>query len=127
MSLFDDIKNSLKGQPSVPTGTNHSSLVNAAMEMFGHHQGFSGLAQGFESAGLGHIFGSWVGAGQNQPVSAQEVESAVGQDRIQQFASRAGVPASVAPQLLATVLPTLVDKLTPDGRTPSPTQFRQAS
>jgi len=126
MSLFDDIKNSLKGQSSVPTGTNQSSLVNAAMGMFGHQQGFSGLAQGFESAGLSHIFGSWVGTGPNQAVSAQEVESAVGQERIEEFASRAGIPASVAPQLLATVLPTLVDKLTPDGRTSSLGQFRQA-
>jgi len=126
MSFLDDIKNSLKGQSSVATGANQSSLVNAAMAMFGHEQGFSGLAQGFESAGLGHIFGSWVGTGPNQAVSAQQVESAVGQDRIEQFASRAGVPASVAPQLLAGVLPTLVDKLTPDGRASPLGQFRQA-
>jgi uncharacterized protein YidB (DUF937 family) len=116
MSLFDQVKNSLTGAPA---GTDHASLINAAMQMFGHQQGLSGLAQNFESAGLGHIFGSWVGAGANQPVSTQQVQSAVGQNRIEEFAAKAGIPAGIAPQLLATVLPTLIDRLTPHARMPS--------
>ena len=103
----------------MPAATDHGALTDAAMQVFGHHQGLSGLAQGFESAGLGHIFGSWVGTGANQPVSGDQVQSALGQNKIEEFAQRAGVSSGMAPQLLATVLPMLVDRMTPGGRMPN--------
>ena len=70
MRLFDQLKNSLSDQTGVPAGAEHSALANAAMQMFGNQHGLSGLAQGFERAGLGQVFASWVGTGTNEPVSA---------------------------------------------------------
>jgi len=128
MSLFDQIKSSLTGHADLPADTDHATLTNAAMQVFGHQQGLSGLAQGFEGAGLSRVFGSWVGTGANQSVSGEQVQAALGQNKIQEFAQRAGVSAGVAPQLLATVLPMLVDRMTPGGRLPSSdAEFPRAS
>jgi uncharacterized protein YidB (DUF937 family) len=118
MSIFDEIKNAIGAQSGARVADDHSGLVQAALQMFGNRAGLSSLGQDFESAGLGHVFGSWVGTGANQPVSPQELQTAIGSDRIQQLAVRAGIPARIAPQLLATVLPMVVDKLTPRGQIP---------
>lgn len=96
----------------------HSNLVQTALETFGHGGGLSSLLSSAESQGLGHIVQSWIGNGPNQSISPDQVESLLGQDRIQQIASRAGIPASVAGAALARILPTLVDKITPHGEVP---------
>jgi uncharacterized protein YidB (DUF937 family) len=127
MSIFSQISEAIGNQGGTQTGSDHTGLVKAALDMFGHPGGMSSLGQGFEGAGLGNVFQSWVGTGANQQVSPQQVQSAVGSDRIQQLAERAGIPASVAPQLLATVLPIIVDKLTPHGRVPQASEFPKAS
>jgi uncharacterized protein YidB (DUF937 family) len=51
-------------------------------------------------------------------VAPQQVQGLLGQDRIAQLASRAGIPAGVASLALARILPVLVDKLTPGGKLP---------
>jgi|SRR5437868_13617375 len=127
MSIFSQISEALGSQTGGQSGSNHSDMVKAALDMFGHPAGMSNLGQGFEGAGLGHIFQSWVGTGANNPVSPQQVESAIGSDRIQQLAQRAGIPASIAPQLLATILPVVIDKLTPHGRMPQGSAIPKAS
>ena len=86
MSIFSQISEALGSQTGGQSGSNHSDMVKAALDMFGHPAGMSNLGQGFEGAGLGHIFQSWVGTGANNPVSPQQVESAIGSDRIQQLA-----------------------------------------
>jgi uncharacterized protein YidB (DUF937 family) len=42
----------------------------------------------------------------------------VGQDRITQFANRAGISSGLAGAALARILPVLVDRLTPHGKLP---------
>jgi uncharacterized protein YidB (DUF937 family) len=81
-------------------------------------RGLSNLQKNAESQGLGHIVGSWIGTGPNQSVSPDQVENLVGQDRIDQLASRAGISSSIASAALARILPVLVDRLTPRGKLP---------
>lgn len=86
----------------------HGSAVN----------GLGNLAQAFESGGLGHLFQSWVSNGQNLPVSAEQIQSALGNsgmlERIGQMAG--GLQSSEVAQHLSTLLPQLVDHLTPNGQ-----------
>jgi uncharacterized protein YidB (DUF937 family) len=96
----------------------HSSLVQSAMEMFGNHQGLSGLLNNAQSQGIGNIVQSWIGTGANQSIAPQQVQTLIGQDRLTQIAARAGIPATVAGAALSRILPVLVDKLTPQGRLP---------
>ncbi|HJW98872.1 MAG TPA: YidB family protein, partial [Terriglobales bacterium] len=77
-----------------------------------------GLMNSAESQGLGHLVQSWVSTGPNQPIAPQQLESILGQDRISQLASRAGVPPAIASAALSRILPMVVDKLTPQGKLP---------
>jgi uncharacterized protein YidB (DUF937 family) len=80
--------------------------------------GISGLAAAFQEKGLGHIASSWIGTGENLPVSADQVQQVFGSEQIQAFAQKAGIPPEAASARLAESLPTVVDKLTPGGQVP---------
>ena len=117
MSIFDVVAGMAEKHPDL-NQQQHSNLVQAALDMFGNRGGVSGLLSSAESQGLGHIVQSWIGTGANQSIAAQQLESLVGTDRIQQLAARAGIPAPVASAALARILPAVVDKVTPEGQLP---------
>jgi uncharacterized protein YidB (DUF937 family) len=77
--------------------------------------GLNGLVQQFEQQGLGHLIGSWVGTGQNLPVSGQQIAGVLGDQRVQELAQRIGLPPAAAASALASVLPALVNHMTPNG------------
>jgi uncharacterized protein YidB (DUF937 family) len=95
-----------------------TSLVQSAMQMFGNHAGLSGLLQNAESQGMGHIVQSWIGSGANQSIAPQQVQGLLGEDKLNQLASRAGIPPAIASAALSRILPVLVDRLTPNGKLP---------
>ena len=80
--------------------------------------GLSGLVDQFKNKGLGDVVSSWIGTGENQPVSGEQVERALGNDRIQEIARSAGISGADASGGLAALLPQIIDKLTPDGTVP---------
>jgi uncharacterized protein YidB (DUF937 family) len=73
------------------------------------------LLEQFQKAGLGQQVASWVGTGQNQPISAADVGKVFGNDTLAQIAKQAGVSQGDASAGLAQLLPQLVDQLTPKG------------
>jgi len=82
--------------------------------------GLGGLVSKFEQAGLGNVVDSWIGKGENVPVSGDQVHNALGSDVISSIAGKLGINAATLLPLLATLLPTLIDQLTPHGRLPEP-------
>jgi uncharacterized protein YidB (DUF937 family) len=78
--------------------------------------GLSGMKQRFESAGLGEVFASWVGTGENQTVSPSALEGIMGADAVQALAGRVGLSAQMILPLISQFLPQIVDRLTPNGR-----------
>lgn len=81
--------------------------------------GLAALLQQLQQAGLGDAVQSWVSTGQNQAVSADQLQSALGGDRIGALAQQAGLPAGELAGLLAQFLPQVVDQLTPGGQVPA--------
>jgi uncharacterized protein YidB (DUF937 family) len=79
--------------------------------------GLSGLIQTFNSKGLGNVISSWVGTGENLPISGQQ---------IQQMAEKLGTSKEEVSGGLASLLPQLVDKLTPNGSVPEPDMLEKA-
>lgn len=77
--------------------------------------GLPGLVAQFQSAGLGDVIGSWLGQGPNKPVSAPEVEKALGSTIITQLAGQANMAPSETSGALAKLLPAMVDQLSPKG------------
>lgn len=114
MSLIDDVKNKVTGG-----GEGGGSPVGAVLGMVSSYPGgFSGLLQAFHEKGLGGVFSSWVGTGANQAISSEQIQSVLGNERIQQFASKAGIDPQQASGKIAEYLPQVVDKLTPNGEAP---------
>jgi len=78
-----------------------------------------GLLSAFEGAGLGSVVQSWIGNGQNQAISPDQVQQALGSGHLQELATAAGISPSEAAGHLSEILPGLVDKLTPNGQAPA--------
>ena len=71
-----------------------------------------------ESAGLKDQVASWIGKGKNLPISRDQVENALGSDRLKDLAAKFGLPTGQLSSLLAEHLPGHVDRLTPEGELP---------
>ena len=80
----------------------------------------SRLIEQFKGAGLGDKADSWVGTGENQDLSPDEVEKAIGRDRLDKMSKQTGESVGGLKSDLSKMIPSVVDKLTPDGKMPSP-------
>jgi uncharacterized protein YidB (DUF937 family) len=87
--------------------------------------GLGGLIDKLQKGGLGNAINSWIGSGQNQPVSPGQLGSALGPDLIKMLAQRSGMSEEEITRQLSQILPGLVDKLTPQGRLPSAAELSQ--
>ena len=117
MGLFDNIS-SMIGQALSGAGT--SLVTGQVMEVLQRHgiEGVSGLVAQFEQTGFGAQAASWVGNGENLPIAAEDVESALGAPVLAAIADRFGIDPEQAKQLIAQHLPAVVDQQTPDGTLP---------
>jgi uncharacterized protein YidB (DUF937 family) len=124
MGILDSVMNALNsgGAPTAgATGTSSSAVASAVLSMLQSHgnaaNGLGALMQAFEGDGLGHLFQSWVSRGQNLPVSAEQIQSVLGSSGLlERIAGMAGVQPSEVAQHLSTLLPQIVDHLTPNGQ-----------
>jgi uncharacterized protein YidB (DUF937 family) len=80
--------------------------------------GLGALLSRFQSAGLGNVAQSWVGNGPNQPVSPEQLQNVLGQDQVQSMSSEARMQPHDLLSQLSQHLPSVVDRLTPNGRLP---------
>lgn len=87
--------------------------------------GLGGLLNKLQQGGLGNAVNSWVGTGQNQPVSPGQLGSALGPSIIKMLAEKSGMSEEDITRQISQVLPGLVDKLTPAGRLPTAAELSQ--
>ncbi|MEZ0293493.1 MAG: YidB family protein [Solirubrobacteraceae bacterium] len=103
-------------------GVNMGALVGAlAPVVIGMIKsgGLQKIVQGFQQKGMGAQADSWVSTGGNAEVSGSDMRVGLGDDEVRQFAQEAGIPEDQAADVLAAVVPQVVNGLTPDGRVPS--------
>jgi uncharacterized protein YidB (DUF937 family) len=116
MGLLDLAGEMLGGQ-----GGGTQGALGAVLSMVNNHPGgLPGLVSAFEQGGLGGAANSWVQPGTpNQPVSGDQVQSVLDADQIQEVATKLGLPPELASNVIAQVLPGIIDHLTPGGQTPA--------
>jgi uncharacterized protein YidB (DUF937 family) len=91
MSLLDTLASSF-GNSSSQGGGAQSGLIAAAMEFVNNQPGgLNGLIQRFHENGAGDIVSSWVGNGENKPISSDTVTNVLGSDAVSQIAQKAGL------------------------------------
>jgi len=133
MGLLDGLLNKLTGGQGAESGLGGllsmaahnpqvvgavASLLSTRDSSVGGSGGLGGLIGAFQQKGLGDMVSSWISTGPNPPISAAQVTNVLGGDTVAQFAQKSGVPLAEAGSLLAGLLPTVIDKLTPDGKMP---------
>jgi uncharacterized protein YidB (DUF937 family) len=98
----------------------HATALTAIMAYINSPQvgGIAGLQSMFQQGGLGNIVSSWIGNGQNLPVSASELQNVLHGGALQQAAQQAGMDPSQLTGMMSSLLPHLVDKLSPNGQVP---------
>ena len=80
--------------------------------------GLGSLVERFQQNGHGDVINSWVGSGQNQPITPDQLHQALGPDAVNNLSRMTGVSPQDLVSELSRVLPGIVDKLTPQGRMP---------
>ena len=116
MGLFDQVVGALSGNQS--GGGN--ALLETVLQLVNNPQtgGLGGLVQSFQQGGLAEIVNSWVSTGQNLPISAEQIQSVLGNSTLQDLAAKLGISSQEASGSLASLLPQVIDQLTPHGELP---------
>jgi uncharacterized protein YidB (DUF937 family) len=80
--------------------------------------GVTDMFNKLKNSSIGEQFQSWIGKGENKPVTADQVTDALGPDALNKMAEKTGTTPEQAAQNVAQKLPGMVDKITPDGQLP---------
>lgn len=121
MDLMDSLKSSIGG------GNKQDDLISTVMSLLGGQGGLQNLISQFDAKGLGDIIGSWVGTGQNQSISPDQLQNVLGSDVLGGIASKLGLNVNDLSSQLSNLLPGVVDKLTPEGKVPEGDIMSRAS
>jgi uncharacterized protein YidB (DUF937 family) len=101
-------------------GGGGNAIVSSLMKVVQSQGGPQALLSklGGANSPIASQLSSWIGTGANEHVTPDQVEQAVGTDTVAQVAADAGVSHEEAKSGLASALPGLIDKLSPNGQLP---------
>ena len=97
------------------TGLDADSITNALGSLLGGENGLdlsSIVSNMTNGEGLSEIVGSWLGNGENMPISMDSITDLLGGDKISEFASSLGLSEDSAKGALSDALPNLIDQAT---------------
>jgi uncharacterized protein YidB (DUF937 family) len=119
MGILDSLENSplLKGA----FGQLEAAVLPVVLsEVLGNGSqgGLNAIVAKLQQAGFGDQVKSWIGNGQNLPITAEQLQQVLGSDTVKQLAARFNIPIDQLSQLLAQQLPLAVDHASPDGKLP---------
>ena len=92
----------------------NQNVVENVVGLF-KENGVNGLVEKFRERGLEETVKSWIGTGENQPISQEQVRDTLGTDKIRDFAEKSGMSEEQAERELQDIIPNVMDKATPDG------------
>jgi uncharacterized protein YidB (DUF937 family) len=93
----------------VPTNAPAGSILGGLTDLIGK----------LSSGGVAPQVNSWVGQGPNEPVQPGQLGSALGQNVLAELAQRTGMSQQELLSQLSTVLPQIINHMTPNGRMPT--------
>jgi len=119
MGILDSLENSpaLRGVLS-QLGAAVLPVVLSEVMGTGSQGGLNAIVAKLEQAGLGDQVKSWIGTGQNLPITADQVRQVLGNDTVRQLAAKYNIPVDQISEVLAHQLPQALDHASPDGKLP---------
>ena len=120
MGLFDDVLGAAGGLLQGQTGGDNSVMA-AVLHIATDPQngGVSGILQSLQSGGLGDAAKSWISTEVNQGISAEQIQSVLGETHVAQLADKLGIDPNQAASHLAEYLPQVINLLSPNGSLPA--------
>jgi putative toxin-antitoxin system antitoxin component (TIGR02293 family) len=99
----------------VPTNAPADSILGGLTDLIGK----------LSAGGVAPQVSSWVGRGANEPIQPGQLGSALGQNVLNELSQRTGMSQQELLDQLATVLPQIINHLTPTGRMPTPADLEK--
>ena len=93
----------------VPTNAPAGSILGGLTDLIGK----------LSAGGVAPQVNSWVGHGPNEPVPPGQLGSALGQNVLAELSQRTGMSQQELLNQLSTVLPQIINHMTPNGRMPT--------
>jgi len=100
-------------------GGAQGSLIAVLLQVLQQHGGLGGLLSKFQRAGYGQQADSWVSTGQNQPIDGDVLSQVLGAGTLDRIAGQLGLPRREAADQVASALPDVVNRMTPQGSVPA--------
>ena len=119
MGILDSLENSPALQGVL--GQLGSAVLPAVLsEVLGNggQGGLTAIVAKLQQGGLGDQVKSWLGNGQNMPITADQLHQVLGSDVVRQLAAKYNIPVDQISEILAKQLPAAVDHASPDGKLP---------
>lgn len=120
MGILDSLENSPAFKGAL--GQLEAAVVPAVLsEVLGNGSqggGLNAIVAKLQQAGFGDQVKSWLGNGQNLPITAEQLQQVLGSDAIKQLAARFNIPVDQLAKVLAQQLPNAVDRASPEGKLP---------
>ena len=114
MRLIYEVIDDLSGLPDASV----SPIAAAFEKLLGGERGtLRDLADRFTQAGLGRVMASWIGNGPRLPIGTQDLRRILGDERVGDFATLAGLSSDDFLLHFARLLPLAVHRMTSEGET----------
>ncbi|MFT4097767.1 MAG: YidB family protein [Rhodoblastus sp.] len=116
MGILDGLFGQMMGQfeAQVLPGLLQNALAHTSLGSL------QGLVDKLRASGLGPQVNSWLGRGANQPITADQLENALGQSVVEKLSTTLNMPPDTIFGFLAKWLPTIIDTLSPNGQMQAP-------
>lgn len=116
MSFFESLK--AVAAQAVELVQNNPQVVSGIQKIIEENGGVSGIIEKFKEKGFAEAASSWVGTGDNISIGADDVLKVLGKDSVKDLASKVGLDTDATAGLVGSLLPLVIDKLSPEGKEP---------
>jgi uncharacterized protein YidB (DUF937 family) len=119
MGLLDDVLG-MAGGGNVSQGAQHAGAFSMILDYINSPEvgGIGGLEKMFQEKGLGGVIASWIGTGQNMPISADQLQNVLKGGALEAMASKSGMDVAQLTSIFSQLMPHAVDQVTPNGKIP---------
>lgn len=126
MANINDILGGLLGGSGEGSNVDITKMVQPVIDMIQQNGGLQGMLTQLQNSPIAEQVGSWIGSGQNQAATPDQVAEAVGEANVEDLAAKTGLSVDQVKTNLSEMLPNLVSKLTPSGQLPNTEQITDA-
>lgn len=118
MGLLDELLGGVMGGMTGGTGgaQPQNPLMQIALQLLQQNGGIEGILGKFQQAGYADQAQSWISTGENRPISADDLQQVLGQGQLGQIAQQLGLGQRETADGLASMLPQVIDRMTPQGQ-----------